>query len=185
VYGSASQCSNLPLTQCSPFSLDIVHAVAYSLLLLNTDLHVADLSSRMSRGQFVKNTMTAIQMQIRPHHSASISSDLTYDDCSSSVRSPSFEGVEQVPRSKRSDSSQSWNSVSKDIYPRAPSSMTQHVNSSTPSVQVSVSSHDQRPTPFHTYNREWEEEMGIVLKVIPYLVVDSPFRTCVVLNMDY
>jgi len=165
------------------FPLDIVHAVAYSLLLLNTDLHVADLSSRMSRGQFVKNTMTAIQMQIRPHHPASVSSDLTYDDCSSSVRSPSFEGAEQVPRSKRSDSGHSWNSVSKDIYPRAPSSMTQHVNSSTPSVQVSVSSHDQRSMPFPTYNREWEEDMGILLKVIIYLVV-VPHSELMVLNTD-
>ena len=43
-----------------------MHAVAYSLLLLNTDLHVADLATRMSRNQFVRNTVTAIQMQIQP-----------------------------------------------------------------------------------------------------------------------
>ena len=37
-----------------------MHAVAYSLLLLNTDLHVAEISSHMSRTQFVRNTMSAV-----------------------------------------------------------------------------------------------------------------------------
>ncbi|QSL66822.1 hypothetical protein MERGE_001209 [Pneumocystis wakefieldiae] len=41
---------------------DIVHAIAYSLLLLNTDLHVADLThgQKMTRNQFVENTLTTI-----------------------------------------------------------------------------------------------------------------------------
>lgn len=43
---------------------DVVHAVAYSLLLLNTDLHVVESTSRMSRSAFVKNTVNAIQEQI-------------------------------------------------------------------------------------------------------------------------
>ncbi|KAK4054533.1 hypothetical protein OIV83_001027 [Microbotryomycetes sp. JL201] len=42
-------------------SADVVHAVAYSLLLLNTDLHVVDSASRMSRQQFVRNTLSAVQ----------------------------------------------------------------------------------------------------------------------------
>ncbi|KAL8293795.1 hypothetical protein RQP46_000496 [Phenoliferia psychrophenolica] len=39
---------------------DVVHQVAYSLLLLNTDLHVVESTSRMSRSAFVKNTFSAI-----------------------------------------------------------------------------------------------------------------------------
>ncbi|KAM0753008.1 hypothetical protein T439DRAFT_378754 [Meredithblackwellia eburnea MCA 4105] len=42
---------------------DVVHAVAYSLLLLNTDLHVVDSTTRMSRQQFVRNTVAAINEQ--------------------------------------------------------------------------------------------------------------------------
>lgn len=42
---------------------DIVHAVTYAMLLLNTDLHVADVTSRMSRSDFVFNTMSAIHAQ--------------------------------------------------------------------------------------------------------------------------
>ena len=55
--------------ELNPYSVygnaDVVHIVAYTLLLLNTDLHVVDSSSRMTRNQFVKNTMTAITAQHR------------------------------------------------------------------------------------------------------------------------
>ncbi|KAH7335903.1 hypothetical protein B0J17DRAFT_719566 [Rhizoctonia solani] len=46
-------------------SPSIVHAISYSLLLLNTDLHIAELSSHMSKNQFVRNTWAVIQDQIR------------------------------------------------------------------------------------------------------------------------
>lgn len=40
---------------------DIVYAVVYSLLLLNTDLHVAQGNhARMTRQAFVRNTMSTI-----------------------------------------------------------------------------------------------------------------------------
>ncbi|KAI7904895.1 uncharacterized protein BX663DRAFT_431125 [Cokeromyces recurvatus] len=49
-------------------SLDIVYAVAYSLLLLNTDLHVVGggRATKMSKSSFVKNTMETIQSLILP-----------------------------------------------------------------------------------------------------------------------
>lgn len=45
---------------CGVGFTDMVHQVVYSVLLLNTDLHVADVSSHMSRQQFIKNTMNTI-----------------------------------------------------------------------------------------------------------------------------
>lgn len=46
--------------------LDVVYAVVYSLLLLNTDLHVAQGNHhRMSKQEFIKNTMLAIHAQLR------------------------------------------------------------------------------------------------------------------------
>ncbi|KAI0645547.1 hypothetical protein C8Q79DRAFT_1010490 [Trametes meyenii] len=106
--------------ECNPTSVlgsaSVVHAVAYSVLLLNTDLHVAELASRMSRSQFVRNTMTAIQMQLQPSGMAS-STDLSYDDWSS-VQAGSEGG--DAPgntvraRAKRSDSITSWNSVTRE-----------------------------------------------------------------------
>lgn len=52
--------------ECNPtciyHSIDVVHAVAYSLLLLNTDLHVlGDWSTKMTKSKFIKNTMDTIQ----------------------------------------------------------------------------------------------------------------------------
>ncbi|KAI5806283.1 hypothetical protein EDC01DRAFT_142815 [Geopyxis carbonaria] len=53
--------------QCNPNhgfkGPDVVHTILYSLLLLNTDLHIADIanSQRMTRGQFLKNTMSTIR----------------------------------------------------------------------------------------------------------------------------
>ncbi|KAG5518338.1 hypothetical protein PMAC_003135 [Pneumocystis sp. 'macacae'] len=46
----------------SKFTPDIVHPIAYSLLLLNTDLHVADLTQgqKMTKNQFVQNTLSTI-----------------------------------------------------------------------------------------------------------------------------
>ncbi|KAA1095455.1 hypothetical protein PGT21_020554 [Puccinia graminis f. sp. tritici] len=43
---------------------DMVHAMSYSILLLNTDLHVVDTTSRMSRSQFVRNTMETVFAQL-------------------------------------------------------------------------------------------------------------------------
>lgn len=37
-----------------------MHTLCYSILLLNTDLHVADIETRMTRSQFVKNTLPTV-----------------------------------------------------------------------------------------------------------------------------
>ncbi|KAF9113369.1 hypothetical protein BGX27_001697 [Mortierella sp. AM989] len=42
---------------------DVVHAITYSILLLNTDLHIVQQSTKMSRSAFVKNTLQAVQVQ--------------------------------------------------------------------------------------------------------------------------
>lgn len=41
--------------------LDVIHTICYSIMLLNTDLHMADIESKMTRSQFIKNTMTTIR----------------------------------------------------------------------------------------------------------------------------
>lgn len=51
--------------ECNPRhgfkTTDVVHTICYSILLLNTDLHMADIGSKMTRGQFVKNAMSTIR----------------------------------------------------------------------------------------------------------------------------
>ena len=153
----------------------MVHAVSYSLLLLNTDLHVAELSTRMSRSQFVRNTLTAIQMQLQPTTARPLSvSDLTYDDCGI-TQSTGFEGADVSPRSKRSDSITSWNSISRETLTSSPAPNTvghgppsgRPSNGSTPSVHVphgqDLKTNGFSPPP--AYGRTWEIEMEGLLKV--------------------
>lgn len=42
-------------------AVDVVHTLTYSILLLNTDLHMADVDSKMSRSQFIKNTLPTLR----------------------------------------------------------------------------------------------------------------------------
>ncbi|CAL1707118.1 unnamed protein product [Somion occarium] len=180
---------------CNPTSIfgsaSVVHAVSYSLLLLNTDLHVADLSSRMSRGQFVRNTITAIQMQLQPIATRSGSAtDVSPDDWSS-LRGGSDGSDPPAPvftkRVKRSDSMTSWSSVTRDglssMFMQASSGQLSTTPSDTPaqtsgrqtplnSSRVSVISSGQESrvnegsTPTFAYDRNWEQEMESLLKEI-------------------
>ncbi|KAK7433405.1 hypothetical protein QQZ08_000345 [Neonectria magnoliae] len=43
---------------------DVIHTICYSIMLLNTDLHMADIEQKMTRSQFVKNTMTTITQAV-------------------------------------------------------------------------------------------------------------------------
>lgn len=51
-------------TECNPNhgfkAADVVHTICYSLILLNTDLHIADIENKMTRAQFIKNTMLPV-----------------------------------------------------------------------------------------------------------------------------
>ncbi|KAF4567450.1 hypothetical protein EYR36_011070 [Pleurotus pulmonarius] len=148
---------------CNPATMfgsaSVVHAVTYSLLLLNTDLHIAELSTHMSRSQFVRNTLGTIQMQLQSPEQLS-TSDLTYDDSGSSMRGSD---ADTIARTKRSDSITSWNSVSKEAAMAA--SPGHHSNGSTPSVQVSLHSSQQRtPDVGSVYGRTWEVDMENLLK---------------------
>ncbi|KAI9759841.1 MAG: hypothetical protein M4579_002048 [Chaenotheca gracillima] len=51
--------------ECNPNhgfkATDVVHTICYSILLLNTDLHLADIDQKMTRSQFIKNTIPTIR----------------------------------------------------------------------------------------------------------------------------
>lgn len=44
--------------------IDVIHTICYSIMLLNTDLHMADIEQKMTRSQFVKNTMGTITQAV-------------------------------------------------------------------------------------------------------------------------
>ncbi|KAL4254296.1 hypothetical protein ABKN59_002913 [Abortiporus biennis] len=181
---------------CNPNSIfgsaSVVHAVSYSLLLLNTDLHIAELNSRMSRGQFVRNTITAIQMQLQPNRISS-TTDLSAHDDWSSIRGDSDtgdSGPNPHRRVKRSDSMTSWSSITREgvmatlgvHHPPSTGQLSSTSASDTPAQTPSVntpvneskvsivsSSHDSRPAePASTvvHDKNWENEMETMLKEI-------------------
>ncbi|KIY71151.1 hypothetical protein CYLTODRAFT_408393 [Cylindrobasidium torrendii FP15055 ss-10] len=153
--------------ECNPTcvfgSANIVHAVVYSLLLLNTDLHIADLVNRMSKNQFVRNTLTAIQMQL----DASEPSDVTSEG--SSVRSP--DASQGRRGGKRSDSITSWNSISRENVLSSPAFSMASSNvlpnpeppslehQSTSDLRSSIASSSK-----FVYDKAWEAEMETLLK---------------------
>lgn len=139
--------------------IGVVHAVAYSLLLLNTDLHVAELSTRMSRNQFVRNTLSAIQMQL---HSNGSNSDF---DSGSGRQGSDYAGSTPARRMKRSDSMTSWSSLSRDAVTGLSQTLSPHVNESTGSFQALNNDQKENNSAAPLYDRNWEIEMESVLKV--------------------
>ncbi|KAG1752920.1 hypothetical protein EDB19DRAFT_1892897 [Suillus lakei] len=151
--------------------LSVVHAVVYSILLLNTDLHIADIANRMSRSQFVRNTMAAIQMQTHPSRYGS-SPDLNDDNSSGPLTASDGTETQSLARSKRSGSIASWNSISKDTFFAAASSAVSttqpSLNSSTTSFHHSSGPESKAPSTAPssvTFDRNWEVDMENLLKV--------------------
>ncbi|KAG8952930.1 hypothetical protein FRC04_003381 [Tulasnella sp. 424] len=176
---------------CNPGNIfgnpSVVHSVAYSLLLLNTDLHIADIASHMSRGQFVRNTLFAITESARSssptsaaHPSLNPAARASTPDLPSHSEEVSRRqsGETSDPttlrmRSKRSGSITSWKSGSRE----AVGGMLG--NASTPALLSSsavnqpngASSNDaSKPsTPIAArgppvFSRSWEIEMENLLK---------------------
>lgn len=57
----ATGTSFMRLMNSADSGTDVVHTISYSLLLLNTDLYMADIEQKMTRAQFIKNTMPTIR----------------------------------------------------------------------------------------------------------------------------
>ncbi|KAJ3724450.1 hypothetical protein C8R42DRAFT_604370 [Lentinula raphanica] len=178
--------------ECNPNTLygssNLVHAVAYSLLLLNTDLHVADLTSRMSRNQFVRNTLAAVQMQLQPPSNSTspqTSSPDIYDEAgslrsfpltpsgqysnSSSAAVSEGSELDTITRSKRSDSITSWNSISRDAVLSSPALSLATTQATTPIVENDCTPnnadlHSSTTSSNIVYGRAWEANMESLLK---------------------
>jgi PH/SEC7 domain-containing protein len=71
--------------ECNPTSVfgtaGVIHTVTAAMLMLNTDLHIADLSKHMSRSDFIRNSMRAVQESMPPNTDST--PDLVRDDSGS------------------------------------------------------------------------------------------------------
>ncbi|CAK7231137.1 hypothetical protein SBRCBS47491_007830 [Sporothrix bragantina] len=118
---------------------DVVHTTCYSIMLLNTDLHLADIESKMTRAQFIKNTMTSI------HH--------TLSESTPGAQGRSIYGGPDSGRRPSVDQDRSLLVAS--LPPRSESSLGHHDDCG-PLVK----------TPFEGSMRGWESQMEVVLKII-------------------
>ena len=112
----------------------------------------------MSRNQFFRNTLSAIQMQLHPNGS---SSDF---DSSSGRQGSDHTGSTPARRMKRSDSIRSWSSLSPDPVPGLSQTLSPQVNESTASFQA-VGNDQKEGSTTPLYDRNWENEMETLLKV--------------------
>ncbi len=157
---------------CTSHLQAVVHAVAYSLLLLNTDLHVAELVSRMSRAQFVPQYAVCNTIADRsPVQGRPSTPELTRDDGSSGrfgSDGSDIDGNTLRSRAKRSGSVNSWNSVTRDLVqtpattPSRGTPTTQFTESS-PSIQEPRIRNASATSV--VYGRNFDSDMEGLLKV--------------------
>lgn len=104
--------------------LDVIHAIVYSILLLNTDLHVAQGDyKKMSQSEFIKNTMNTITVQENdissqswaPLQRISTNTSVSTTDRASCTRS--------LPRTFSNTSNKSWETEVKNLLKQIYSSI--------------------------------------------------------------
>ncbi|GAB0132127.1 hypothetical protein EsDP_00000571 [Epichloe bromicola] len=126
---------------------DVIHTICYSIMLLNTDLHVADIEQKMTRSQFIKNTMTTITQAVAESApGAFVRPSILPDKNPMLSADPGRHATENSSRS--------------------------HRNSFRPSPRSDTNSSDYDgcgplvKSSFHGPMRAWQEQVEIVLKSI-------------------
>ncbi|KAH8595208.1 hypothetical protein B0O99DRAFT_594786 [Bisporella sp. PMI_857] len=162
--------------QCNPNhgfkAIDVVHTICYSILLLNTDLHMADIDQKMTRSQFVKNTMPTIRRSVADSAPDAFESNRpsvlpgksqTFDTDGSAMNKAN--DVASKPERKSLETERpSWRTSFKP--PTRQGSDTLNGKSPTP-LDYDSPVDDCGPlvkSPFHGTLRTWEVQVEIVLK---------------------
>ncbi|GAN08886.1 conserved hypothetical protein [Mucor ambiguus] len=118
--------------ECNPNCIfgttDVVHAIVYSLLLLNTDLHVAQGDyKKMSRSEFVKNTMEAIYAQLdAPELGDKEEENMLCDDHRASGLS--FQSLDWIPLQRTPSNQSAFSSRSSAYAQSLDSSMPRNLS---------------------------------------------------------
>lgn len=75
---------------CNPNSVfgtaGVIHTVTGAMLMLNTDLHIADLSKHMSRTDFIRNAMRAVQESMPVGREGTSTPDLARDNSNGNIK---------------------------------------------------------------------------------------------------
>ncbi|KAL4783940.1 hypothetical protein BJX76DRAFT_357503 [Aspergillus varians] len=151
--------------QCNPRhgfkAADVVHTICYSLLLLNTDLHLADIEHKMTKTQFVRNTMPTIQrvaLDAAPDEFGKNASNL--DSGLPSSRSSSFPTDEPESNTANTDKP--------DKPSNAPGKLVNRLSRTDLGAKMAHDADNEVGplvnTPFSGTIKSWEQQLEIVLR---------------------
>ncbi|KAL2816821.1 hypothetical protein BDW59DRAFT_152963 [Aspergillus cavernicola] len=141
-------------------AVDVVHTICYSLLLLNTDLHLADIDSKMTKAQFVRNTMPTIQrvaIDAASDESNNKANAINLDSGLPSSRSATFPGDESET-----------NNVNTDKPINMPGKLVNRLSRTDLAAKLNNDAeNDIGPlvnTPFYGTTKAWEQQVETVLR---------------------
>jgi len=143
--------------ECNPNSVfgtaGVIHTVTAAMLMLNTDLHIADLSKHMSRSDFIRNSMRAVQESMPPNTDSTPS--LVRDDSGSTDTAP-----------------ESLNTIAGSVKDRRPRetplanrSASAPVMSNGYNMTMTRNRESYATTSSFNYTKAWEQEAETALKV--------------------
>ncbi|PWY69781.1 hypothetical protein BO70DRAFT_146280 [Aspergillus heteromorphus CBS 117.55] len=143
--------------QCNPRhsfkASDVVHTICYSLLLLNTDLHLADIDQKMTKSQFVRNTMPTIHR---------VAADAT------SLENSRSTNKSKPPTPDPASSNWSQSAAPDERTDKAPTKLVNRLSRTDLSVKMAGDPEsDSGPlisTPFSGTMRAWEQQVETVLR---------------------
>ncbi|KAI0475643.1 hypothetical protein GGR56DRAFT_524100 [Xylariaceae sp. FL0804] len=138
---------------------DVIHTMCYSIMLLNTDLHLADIDQKMTRSQFVKNTMTTIKSALADSAPEAFNNRASILPEKGSLLSPT--ASEPAQSASAESERPSWRSSFKPP-PRSESQLGSHPDSG---ISIDACGPLVR-APFEGSMRAWEGQVEIVLKDI-------------------
>ncbi|KAL8697751.1 MAG: hypothetical protein Q9201_006953 [Fulgogasparrea decipioides] len=151
---------------------DVVHTICYSILLLNTDLHMADIEQKMTRAQFIKNTLPTIRRvavdaapdAFENKRASTLPSRKWAESPSGRSRSPSLPRNSSEGRRSYEGRRPSYRLSSR---PSDQAAQVVRLSQSPTPLDCETAADDCGPlvkTPFHGKMSTWEVQIEIVLK---------------------
>lgn len=175
IFGSPSQykTTSIPPRADLRLTTAVIHVVTGSFLLLNTDLHIADISQHMSRNQFVRLTLDTITANLQQDGAERASTpDLVRDDSSgnlslaTSTVTPAGPGQVPPPQGIRGGMTPRTNSVYSTLSARESiggSSLDQPLGLPGTDPKSRISSAASMSST--RYSKSWESELETALRV--------------------
>ncbi|KAI3081001.1 hypothetical protein CBS147343_3235 [Aspergillus niger] len=144
---------------------DVVHTICYSLLLLNTDLHLADIEQKMTKAQFVRNTMPTIHRV-----AADAAPDGFFDQRDANKSKAQSQDPPSLASNSRSATTDDLErkTPSADKPTNGPTKLVNRLSRTDLSAKmISDPDNDTGPlvnTPFTGTMRAWEQQVEMVLR---------------------